>query len=79
MGSGGFIAKNKIDGSGAWAISAFPSDPLKGSNNTFAWNDVKSFNAVDADFTCSGNKNMLIGSQCKVVDKGKENMILVMH
>ena len=79
MGSGGFIAKNKIDGSGAWAISALPADPLKGSSNTFALNDFKGFNAVEADFTCIGNKNMLVGSKCKVVDKGKENMVLVMH
>ncbi len=55
-----------------------PYKNIKSSGNTFAWNDVKDFKATAADFLCVGNKNTLIGSSCKVVDKGKENKMLVM-
>jgi hypothetical protein len=41
IGSNGVIARNKIDGTGAWAIRALPVKLLKGSGNVFAWNDVK--------------------------------------
>lgn len=77
VGCNAFIARNKIDGSGAWALRALPyKEGLKGSGNTFAWNDVKEFKAYQADFLCLGNKNTLVGTSCKVADKGKGNMML---
>ena len=79
IGSNGFIARNQIDGSGAFAIRAIPLEDIKTNGNTFAWNDVKDFNPSIADFQCIGNKNMLIGVKCKVVEKGKWNKILTMY
>jgi hypothetical protein len=79
LGSNAFISRNKIDGSGAWAIRALPYKALKGSGNTFAWNDVREFKASSTDFLAVGNKNTLIGAKCKVVDKGKGNKMLVMY
>jgi hypothetical protein len=79
IGSNGFIAKNKIDGSGAFALRAIPHEDVKTNGNTFAWNDLKDFNPSSADFQCIGNKNILIGAKCKVDDKGKWNKILTMH
>jgi len=79
LGSNGFIARNKIDGTGAFAIQAVPFKAFKGSGNTFAWNDVREFKASAADFLCVGNKNTYIGAKCKVVDKGKENRVFAMH
>ena len=78
IGSNSFIARNKIDGNGAFAMRSMPYKNVKSNGNTFAWNDVKDFKATAADFLCVGNKNILIGASCKVVDKGKENKILVM-
>jgi hypothetical protein len=79
LGSNGFVARNKIDGSGKWAVSALQWKEFKGSGNTFAWNDIRGFKASNADFLCSGNQNTFIGAECKVVDKGKDNKILVMN
>ena len=73
IGSNGFIARNKIDGSGAFALGAVPYKDVKTNGNTFAWNDVKDFNPSAADFQCIGNKNILVGAKCNVVDKGKWN------
>ncbi|MGD9197679.1 MAG: hypothetical protein PVH97_05295, partial [Desulfobacterales bacterium] len=56
-GSNAFIARNKIDGTGAFALRALTYKELKGSGNTFAWNDVREFKASTADFLCVGNKN----------------------
>jgi len=78
LGSNGFVARNKIDGSGAWALQAVQMRGLKGNCNTFAWNDVSGFKAIVGDFLCTGNKNTLIGAKCKVVDKGKANKVFVM-
>ena len=75
--SNGFIARNKIDGSGRWAIGALSFKNFKANSNTIAWNDLKEFKAADADFLCSGNKNTFMGAKCKVVDKGKENLLFV--
>ena len=52
---------------------------FKGSGNTFAWNDVREFKASKTDFLCLGNKNTLVGTSCKVVDKGKNNMMLTKY
>jgi hypothetical protein len=79
LGSNGFIARNKIDGSGAWALQALQLRDFKGSGNTFAWNDVREFKASAGDFLTVGNKNVLVGAKCKVVDKGKENIMFVMR
>jgi hypothetical protein len=79
LGSNAFIARNKIDGSGALALGAVPFKEFKGSGNTFAWNDVKEFKASKTDFLCLGNKNTLVGTSCKVVDKGKDNMMLTKY
>lgn len=79
IGSNGFIARNKIDGSGAFAMRALPWKDIKTNGNTFAWNDVREFKAATADFLCVGNKNTLIGAKCNVVDKGKANKMLVMY
>lgn len=75
LGSNGFIAKNTIEGSGAWAMRTAESKALKGSCNVFAWNDVKQFKASSTDFLCLGNNNILVGTKCKVVDKGKDNRV----
>jgi hypothetical protein len=76
IGSNGFIARNKIDGSGAFAMQAIPLRDIKTNGNTFAWNDVKEFKAAAAGFFCAGNKNTLVGTNCKVDDKGKGNILL---
>jgi hypothetical protein len=76
LGSNGFVARNKIEGSGAWAMRALQWNELKGSENTFAWNDISEFKASSADFMCLGNNNILIGPKCNVFDKGKNNTIL---
>jgi hypothetical protein len=79
IGSNGFIARNKIDGSGAFAMQAVPWKDIKTNGNTFAWNDVRGFKASAGDFLAVGNKNTLVGTECKVVDKGKANKILFMY
>jgi hypothetical protein len=76
LGSNGFAARNKIEGSGAWAMRTLQWRGLKGSENTFAWNDISEFKASSADFMCLGNNNILIGPKCNVFDKGKNNTIL---
>lgn len=78
VGSNSFIARNKIYGTGEFAMRSVPYNIVKSIGNTFAWNDVKDFKATAADLLCLGNKNTLIGASCKVIDKGKENKILVM-
>ncbi len=79
IGSNGFIARNKIDGSGAFAMQAVPWRDIKTNGNTFAWNDVKEFKAAAADFLCVGNKNTLVGTSCKIDDKGKGNVMLTSY
>ena len=79
IGSNGFIARNKIDGSGAFAMQAVPWRDIKTNGNTFAWNDVTEFKAAAADFLCVGNKNTLVGTSCKIDDKGKGNVMLTSY
>jgi hypothetical protein len=79
VGSNAFIARNKIDGAGAFALRAVAYKDLKADGNTFAWNDVGEFKASAGDFLAVGNKNTLLGTECKVVDKGKANKILFMY
>ena len=79
IGSNAFIARNKIDGSGAWALQSVPFKDMKSNGNTFAWNDVREFKASTGDFLCVGNKNTFVGAKCKVVDKGKANQMFVMN
>ena len=76
LGSNGFAARNMIEGSGAWAMRTIQWKELKGSDNTFAWNDISKFKASSADFMCLGNDNTFIGAKCNVFDKGKNNTIL---
>jgi hypothetical protein len=76
LGSNGFVARNKIEGSGAWAMRAVAWKELKGSDNTFAWNDINEFKASAADFLSLGNNNTVVGAKWKVDDKGKGNMML---
>jgi len=76
LGSNAFIARNKIDGTGAFALQAAPWKDGKANCNTFAWNDVREFKASSTDFLCLGNNNVLVGTKCKVVDKGKRNIML---
>jgi hypothetical protein len=76
LGSNAFIARNKIDGTGAFALQAAPWKDGKANCNTFAWNDVREFKASSTDFLCLGNNNVLVGTKCKVVDKGKGNIML---
>jgi hypothetical protein len=78
-GSNAFIARNKIDGTGAFALQAAPFKVFKGSGNTFAWNDVREFKASSGDFLAVGNNNTLVGPKYKVVDKGQGNKIFVMY
>lgn len=79
LGSNAFIARNKIHGTGALALSATGWKALKSNRNTFAWNDVSEFKASVAHFLSDGNKNTLIGARCKVVDKGNENRVFAME
>jgi len=79
LGSNAFIARNKIDGSGGFALAATPYKGLKSDGNTFAWNDVSGFKASTTDFLCLGNKNTFVGPSCKVVDKGKGNLMLTKY
>jgi len=76
LGSNGFVAGNRIEGTGASALRSVPVKALKGSENTFAWNDISNFQASSADFLCLGNNNIYIGAKCNVADKGDKNMIL---
>ena len=76
LGSNGFVARNKIEGSGAWAMRTVTWKVLKGSENTFAWNDINEFKASAADFLSLGNNNTVVGAKWKVDDKGKGNMML---
>jgi len=63
-----------------WSPMHFPyTSGAEISGNTFAWNDIRGLKASNADFLCSGNQNTFIGPECKVVDKGKDNKILVMN
>jgi hypothetical protein len=75
LGSNAFIARNKIDGIGAFAVQASPFKVFKGSGNTFAWNDVREFKASSGDFLAVGNNNTIVGQKYKVVDKGQGNKI----
>ena len=79
VGSNGFIARNKIDGTGAFALRAIPYKEFKANGNTFAWNDVSEFKASAVDFLCVGNKNTIVGTSCKIEDKGKGNIILTSY
>jgi hypothetical protein len=79
IGSNGFVARNKIDGSGQFALLTMPWQGIKSHGNTFAWNDVSEFKASAADILCDGNKNFLVGAKCNVVDKGEANKMLVMY
>jgi len=79
IGSNSFIARNKIDGTGQFAMRTVPYKNVKSNGNTFAWNDIKEFKATAADFLCLGNKNTFVGPRCKVVDKGKGNMMLTKY
>jgi hypothetical protein len=77
FGSNGLISKNKIMGTGAWAVAAISWKSFKGSGNEMEWNDLRGFKASSADFYCTGNENTFIGPECKVIDKGEDNKILV--
>jgi len=79
LGSNAFIARNKIDGDGAWGLQAISWKDLKANGNTFAWNDVREFKASTGDFLCTGDKNMFVGAKCKTVDKGNENKMFVLY
>ena len=79
LGSNAFIARNKVDGAGAFALRAIPWKDIKSNGNTFAWNDVREFKASAGDFLAVGNQNTFVGAKCKVVDKGKRNKMLVMY
>jgi hypothetical protein len=76
FGSNGNITKNKIKGTGAWAVAAISWKSFKGSGNIFEWNDMSEFKASSADIYCTGDKNTFIGPECKVIDKGEGNKIL---
>ena len=69
----------KIMGPGAWAVGTVSWKSFNGSGNTIEWNDLRGFKASSADFYCTGNENTFIGPECKVVDKGNDNKILVMN
>lgn len=79
IGSNAFIARNKIDGTGGWALSSVVFRGRRSDRNTFAWNDISEFKASTTDFLCLGNQNMFVGSTCKVVDQGKGNMMLTKY
>lgn len=76
IGSHAFIARNKINGSGSMALSAFNWGGVQSNGNTFAWNDVSEFEAASADFLCLGNQNVMIGPSCRTIDQGRGNMML---
>jgi hypothetical protein len=77
-GSHGFVADNKIMGSGAFGIASMPyRDVLKGSHNTFVNNEVKLLKASLAEFVCEGSSNTIVGGPCNLQDKGKDNRIFL--
>ncbi|MCP3887276.1 MAG: right-handed parallel beta-helix repeat-containing protein [Desulfobulbaceae bacterium] len=76
VGSNGFIARNKIDGSGAWALNVGPYKVYKGNGNTLAWNDFTDFEGSSGDFYSGGNKNTFVGAKCSIVNKGEGNILL---
>ena len=76
IGSNAYVARNKIEGSGEWAMQALTFKVLKGNRNTFAWNDTDNFKAFASDYLFVGNNNTMLGATSKVVDKGKGNMVL---
>lgn len=76
FGSNGFIARNKVNGSGAWGLNVAPYKVYKGNGNTLAWNDFTEFNGTSGDFYSGGNKNTFLGAKCSIVNKGEGNMLL---
>ncbi len=60
-------------------MRALPLRVLKGSGNTFAWNSVKEFKALSTNFLCLGNNYVLMGTKCKLIDKGQENRVFAEH
>lgn len=76
FGSNGFIARNKVDGSGAWALNVGPYKVYKGNGNTLAWNDFIDFDGSSGDFYSGGNKNTFVGAKCSIVNKGEGNILL---
>jgi hypothetical protein len=72
LASNSFVARNKIDGSGKWALMATQYKKIKANGNSFAWNDVREFKASAGDFLCVGNQNTFFGAKCKVVDSCQE-------
>ena len=78
-GSNGFVANNKIRGSGAFGIIAMPYRGVqKGNHNTFVNNEVKLLKASMAEFLCEGGNNTIVGCPCNLQDKGKDNKIFIM-
>ena len=48
---------------------------LKGSENTFAWNDLGEFKGASGDFMCMADNNTYIGAECDTLVKGEGNRI----
>jgi hypothetical protein len=75
LGSNGFAARNTIKGSGNWALRSVKYGELKGSENTFAWNDLGEFKGASGDFMCMADNNTYIGAECDTLVKGEGNRI----
>jgi hypothetical protein len=76
-GGNGFIAHNKIEGTGIYGIMAMPWGPLKASNNFYVDNDFTRFKASGAEilFQKGVNNNLLLGNSGAVSDLGSGNQI----
>jgi hypothetical protein len=73
----GFIAHNKIEGTGIHGLMAMPWGPLKASNNLFIGNNFTQFKASVADviFQKEANNNLLLGGSGTVTNLGSGNQI----
>ena len=73
----GYIAHNKIEGTGSHAFHITPRKPLTGSNNVLVGNDMSQFKAtvVDVFFDKGAKNNVFSGSSGTVTDLGEANQI----
>lgn len=76
-GANGYIAHNKLEGTGGQAFHITPRKPMIGSQNVFVDNNIDLFKAsvCDVFFDKEASYNLFIGPSCKVNDLGSNNLI----
>jgi hypothetical protein len=81
LGSNSYVAHNKIEGTGNYAIDVLPTPPgslrLDASNNFFQGNNYNLFDArlFDLHFAPGANHNVFVGHSGNVLDEGEGNRI----